>query len=374
MSTANDMPLQAAEGQSAVGGAFDVISRARRALRAGSDVSAKTAVDYGKKVKLVLDQFAAAKRQGGQASLELILARYAPRARSFRAMRSALVWHFKQQAKKLLEEQDVYQRMKLRDDAWLTVVGKLDQMLKLTGVLEGFNAGDLLTLTGQQKKAGLSKRNTLVKLPADWKQRMIERAARSPTYYLPTLLIAATGCRPEELSDGLDLSVDGGQVVVRWNGAKVSKNSGQPWRQFKLKADVLPEKVLQQVETVGVLKVLIASTDAFRAHLTRHSKELFPNKPLVTGYSFRHSLAEDLREAGWEAEEIAAVLGQSVAETQAMYGRRKRTGSRAPQAVTIERTSVETARPVRPLDRSGLEMVLAEKLPKAARARKSRSP
>lgn len=288
-------------------------------------------------------------------------------------MRSALVWHFKQRAKKLLEEQDAYQRTKLRDDAWLIVVGRLDQTLKLISVLEGFNAGDLLTLTGEQKKASLSKRNALMKLPPDWKQRMLVRAARSPTYYLPTLLIAATGCRPEELSDGLDLHVDGGQVVVRWNGAKVSKNSGQPWRQFKLTPDVLPEEVLQQVEAAGVLKVSIASTDAFRAHLTRHSKELFPNKPFVTGYSFRHSLAEDLREAGWEAEEVAAVLGQSVAETQAMYGRRRRTGSRAPQAVTIERTSVETARPVRPLDRSGLDLVLKAKSSEAAHDRTPRS-
>lgn len=373
MNAANDVPLQAAGGQSAVGEAFDVVSRARHALRAGSDVSANTAIDYGKKAELVLNEFADAKLQGRTASIELILARYAPRAKSFRAMRSALVWHFKGRAKKLLEEQDTYQRMNLRDDAWLTVVRQLHHTLKLISVLESFNAGDLLALTGEQKKPSLSKRNTLVKLPADWKQRMLERAARSPTYHLPTLLIAATGCRPEELSDGLDLSVDGGQVVVRWNGAKVSKNSGQPWRQFKLKPNVLPEKVLQQVEASGVLKVLIASTDAFRAHLTRHSKELFPNRPLVTGYSFRHSLAEDLRDAGWEAEEIAAVLGQSVAETQAMYGRRRRTGSRAPQTVTIERTSVETARPVRPLDRSRLDLVLKAKSSEAARDRAPRS-
>lgn len=373
MSTANDMPLQTAGGQSAVGRAFDVISRARHALRAGSDVSAKTAVDYGKKVKLVLDQFAAAKRQGSKASLELILARYAPSAPSFRAMRSALVWHFRKQAEKLLKEQDAYQRMKPRPDTWLPLVSELDQTLKLIGVLEGYEAGDLLALTGERKKSSRSKRKDLVKLPSDWKRRMLTRAERSPTYYLPTLLIAATGCRPEELVDGLELRVDGGQVVVRWDGAKVSKTSGQPWRQFKLKPDVLPEKVLKQVEAAGMLKVSIASTGAFRAHLTRHSKELFPKKPFVTGYSFRHSLAEDLREAGWEAEEIAAVLGQSVAETQAMYGRRRRTESRAPQAVTIERNSVETARPVRPLDRSGLDLVLKAKSSEAARDRSQRS-
>jgi len=169
----------------------------------------------------------------------------------------------------------------------------------------------------------------------------------------------------------VDLHFDGSGVVVKLLGAKVSENSGQEWRKFKLQPGVLPTELVEQIKAEGTLTVSIESTDAFRTHLTRLSAELFPGKPAITGYSFRHSLAENLREAGWEAEELAAVLGQSVSETQAYYGRRRRTGTRAPEAVGIDKGSVETARPVRPLDRSGLTAVMKEKQANASHPRKA---
>ncbi|WP_339092503.1 hypothetical protein [Variovorax paradoxus] len=208
-------------------------------------------------------------------------------------------------------------------------------------------------------------------MPRDWKERMLRRGVQSLRYGLPTLVIAVTGCRPEELVKGVDLQFDGNGIVAKILGAKVSEHSGQEWRKFKLQPGVLPTELVEQIKAVGTLAVSIESTDAFRTHLTRLSAELFPGKPAVTGYSFRHSLAENLREAGWEAEALAAVLGQAVSETQAYYGRRRRAGSRAPEAAGIDKNSVETARPVRPLDRSGLAAVVKEKQAKASHPRKA---
>ena len=356
MTAAKDLPPSPAERQETVGKAFVVVTRARKALPSGDGVSEKTARNYRAKADRILLEL-----QGTDMTVQQILARYAPVSRSFYAMRAALVWHCKQECQRLLSDQDVLQRREGRSAEWLKVVGMLEHSLKITQMVENVRAEDMLEITGEQKKAKHSKRKDLPRMPRDWKERMLQRGARSPRYGLPTLVIAATGCRPEELVKGVDLRFDGSCVVVKLHGAKVSEHSGQEWRQFKLQPGVLPIGLVEQIKAAGNLTVSIKSTDAFRTHLTRLSAELFPGKPAVTGYSFRHSLAEDLREAGWDAEELAAVLGQTVSETQAQYGRKRRAGSRTPEVAGIDRKSIETARPVRPLDRSGLDQVKAKK-------------
>ena len=346
---AKDLPLPHADKQEAVRKAFEVITRAREALPSDDGVSDKTAANYKAKADRMLRELDQCK----ETTVRQILERYAPVSRSFHAMRAAFVWHLKQEAKNLLSVQDGLQRREKQSTEWLNAVDHLERCLVLIDRVKANHAGDLLALTGEHKKAKHSKRKDLPKLPKNWKQLMLQRNARSPRYRLPTIVIAATGCRPEELAMGVELRLDSGFIVVKLRGAKVSKNSGQEWRQFKLLVDVMPPDVLQQIESKRTLTVSIASTDAFRAHLTRLSVELFPGKPAITGYSFRHSIAEDLRASGWAAEEIAAFLGQAVSETQSYYGRRRRKGKHAPEAINIERGSVETARPVRKLDRSG---------------------
>lgn len=366
MTAAKDLPLSHAERQETVGKAFVVVARARKALPSGDDVSEKTARNYRAKANLILREL-----QGTDVTVQQILGRYAPVSRSFYAMRAALVWHCKQECHSLLSDQDVLQRREGRSLEWLKVVGMLEHSLKIIQMVEGIRAEDMLAITGEQKKATHSKRKDLPKMPRDWKARVLRRGAQSPLYGVPTLVIAATGCRPEELVTGVDLRFDGSGVIVKILGAKVSGHSGQEWREFKLQPGVLTTELVERIKAAQTLTVSIESTDAFRTHLTRLSEELFPGKPAITGYSFRHSLAEDLREAGWEAEELAAVLGQAVSETQAYYGRRRRSGTRAPEAAGIDKGSVKTARPVRPLDRSGLAAVMKEKQVKASHPKKA---
>lgn len=366
MTAAKDLPLSPAERQETVGKAFVVVARARKALPSGDNVSEKTARNYRAKADLILREL-----QGSDITVQQILARYAPVSRSFYAMRAALVWHCKQECRSLLSDQDALQHREGRSVEWLKVVGMLELSLKIIQMVENVRSEDMLEITGEQKKSKHSKRKDLPKMPKDWKERMLRRGAQSPRYGLPTLVIAVTGCRPEELVKGVDLQFDGNGIVAKILGAKVSEHSGQEWRKFKLQPGVMPTELVEQIKAAGTLTVSIKSTDAFRTHLTRLSAELFPGKPAVTGYSFRHSLAENLREAGWEAEELAAVLGQAVSETQAYYGRRRRAGSRAPEAAGIDKGSVETARPVRPLDRSGLTAVMKDKQANASHPRKA---
>lgn len=360
MSTANDMPLQTAEEQSAVGRAFDVISRARHALRAGSDVSANTAADYSKKAKLVLHEFATARERGEKASLNRILARYAPRPPSFRAMRAALIWHFKQHAKNLLKEQDDLQRIKPRPNSWILTTGKLDQVLKMIDVLERLDCDELLALTGEQPRAKQSKKKALAKMPRDWKKQIVDRGMSSPLYKMPLALTAAMGCRPAELLKGITLRIDGESIVGRCLGAKVTANSGQPWREMTFAEGVLPVETRGEIERAGgELVVRISKTANFKAHLTRLSKSLWPDKPTMTAYAFRHFFTETLREAGWDSAEIGGALGHVVANTQAHYGRKTRSGTRIPPASPTVLKGIRTALPVRAQDLSGLAPLTA---------------
>lgn len=355
MTGAKGEPLKIADRQAAVGLAFDTVARARHALRAVTDVSTATAIDYSKKTKLVLDEFAAAKGRGEKASLNRILARYAPRPPSFRAMRAALVWHFKQRAKRLLKEQDDLQRIKPRPDSWLSTIGKLDQMLKMIEVLERLECDELLALTGELPRAKQSKKKDLAKMPRDWKKQIVDRGMSSPLYKMPLALTAAMGCRPAELLKGITLRIDGESIVGRCLGAKVTASSGQPWREMTFAEGALPVETRAEIERAGgELLVRISKTANFKAHLTRLSKSLWPDKPAVTAYVFRHFFTETLREAGWDSAEIGGALGHVVANTQAHYGRKTRSGTRNLPASPTVLKGIKTALPVRPLDLSSL--------------------
>ena len=80
-----------------------------------------------------------------------------------------------------------------------------------------------------------------------------------------------------------------------------------------------------------------------------------------------------MREDGWETQNIAAVIGESAAETARLYGTRVRTRSKSPKVVAIDARSIETARPVRAVDSSKLSGVMNrhEKLRREAIPKKS---
>ena len=117
MTAAKDLPPSPAERQEAVGKAFVVVTRARKALPSGDGVSEKTARNYRAKADRILLEL-----QGTDMTVQQILARYAPVSRSFYAMRAALVWHCKQECQRLLSDQDVLQRREGRSAEWLKVV------------------------------------------------------------------------------------------------------------------------------------------------------------------------------------------------------------------------------------------------------------
>ena len=94
------------------------------------------------------------------------------------------------------------------------------------------------------------------------------------------------------------------------------------------------------------------STDALRQAVYSYSRELWPGSIPISPYHFRHNMAETLRENGWPAHEIAAVLGERSAATVSHYGRKirpNRAGRREVPEVVISRGGVRTAIKVPPL-------------------------
>ena len=92
-------------------------------------------------------------------------------------------------------------------------------------------------------------------------------------------------------------------------------------------------------------------------------------KVTLSAYLFRHQLATDLRENNWTSEEIAAVLGESVAETTRHYGIRQRGAKKQKSNVSVIRGAVKTARPVRSAAKDGLQQVLQKKARAASKKR-----
>lgn len=205
---------------------------------------------------------------------------------------------------------------------------------------------------GKRSRKVKSKRGELKSLPENWKEQVIQAALKSPTYRLVVYVLATIGCRPVELRHGVEISLGAAhaEILVR-KGAKVSEISGQPWRMFKVPVASLPDDVREYLQDGGERVVLsVFSTDALRAFLRELSARLGFRK-VVTPYSFRHAVAEDLRSQGVAAHEIAAALGQVAAQTSSMYGRKVRHhgGGRRPRKLAWTAADVVTPRPVKPL-------------------------
>lgn len=215
-----------------------------------------------------------------------------------------------------------------------------------------------LAVAGTTKLAPRSKSAMLKLLPQDWRERISLEASRSELYGLPCALLDICGLRPVELEKGVEVEVSGDRVRLRILGGKVREHAGQPWRELELRLDALPAWVRARLPSAGS-RLVSADPDNMRAWLADVSERLFPrHQPprrsdvLISAYVYRHALVTDMRDDGWTAEEIAAVIGESSAATVAWYGL-KNVGGRAgmpkrPRAIAVDRAFVLTAREVKP--------------------------
>ena len=354
--------------------AFEIVKRARnllvhdakrRAERKDTPPGPSTKDTYQQKCKIV-DAKIAALQDPGDTPLKAVLSEYAP-TKSFGVMHAALKSRAIARVRSQIRVLAAMQRGPLRDAAWHRGLHELDLMVSELQLVLDLDRAECLEPTQRKVVRSKSKKYTLRKLKRGWRDAFLTANEHSRTYKRAGVLMRFCGFRPEELEKGVEAELVGDQVRVQIAGGKVRQTAGQPWRRFSLYADRLPAWFVAELKSGK--KTFTADPDNMRTHLTRISARLYPRRHkdgkediILSAYVFRHALATDLRNEGWTAEEIAAVLGESSAKTANWYGLRPRRGSRSSEPSAIVKGSTETCRPVREPDRTWLNKdVLADR-------------
>lgn len=303
-----------------------------------------------------------------------VLVHYAPNKRTFYSYRAALTWRAVQELQSRLNARKALElnRGKL---AVLDLVPSIQAAMQELRCIRQLTHKECMQHSHAAAKKSRSKKDDLQYLDDQWRDRFMQHIQSSPTYKHASVLLRHCGMRPEELDKGVQVKLKKNKVVVGIEGAKVRETAGQPWRLLILDAQQLPAWFIHDLSAHKIMKVQVKK-DNFRKYLNGLTERVLQGavrknktKVSLSAYLFRHQLATDLRENGWASEKIAAVLGESVAETTRHYGMRRR-GSKSPKSnVSIIRGSVQTARPVRSADKNGLQRVLQKKTKTVAKKR-----
>ncbi len=341
----------------------------QRRKRQDTPAGAKAVADYAKKCAQIdreLDDL----EPGGPNPLMQVMCRHAGAKQSFSAIKTALKWRALNMLRELLTIQDGLQRTGNAPNAWRHAVAQLRLASQGLEQIAMLNRDEFLEMSGAKRRVSRSKRVMLPRLPGGWQDRFLSINEASNTYRCAGVLLRHCGMRPVELAMGVKLEISSTGLSVSIEGGKVRATAGQPLRCFTVNLNMLPIWFVDEIRVAGNVKVLVHE-DALRTHLYRLSNDVFygnarkvPNKAnrlKLSAYVFRHALVTELRVAGWEEHEIAAVLGETAAETARYYGNRAGGGSLSPSTPAIVRSSVQTSRSVRPVDVSGLKTLMESK-------------
>ena len=326
-----------------------ILQEATDAVTSMAPVIASTRADYRRKAALLINRY---RDETGSPENRwaLTFSAYAPTSSSFYAMRAAMAWCLQMRLKEVMSsgstESKWEQGMGIASDCQhlQTSIHMLHQQLQ---IVQGIRRADLLEQFRLVAKRKTSKRTDLANLPDGWRRRLIEDAGGSRRYALAVEVLALTGCRPEELRKGVTLVRNGALVEIFISGAKVRSRCGQAWREVSVPLSALSRELQRALRKDGSkVRAAIGSTGGLRDHLRRKSRSAWPLGCVVTPYHFRHALAEDLRQDGWESHEIAEVLGQRSAKTTRHYGRKLRRCRGGPSRTALVRGRVTVTKSV----------------------------
>lgn len=313
---------------------FEVVRAARAALKARREDLAKQVEGRGGKAfappaPTTLAQYERDARRLLATGDPWAAAAATTKRSTWLARKSALLSVAGREVEQLLQSQDRLQR--IADKSPEVMSQWADQIARLRAwsrVLTTRPTTDPLPKVErrQSKRAGLSK------LPEDWREQL---AKRLPTWRMPYLVAACTGARPSEIGKGIEVRIEGDDLVATIKGAKGGPYSGQKYRELRWSIVAgMPELVRQLAKEVhqagGRLVVDYAGRDnpdpakAFSGAMRQAGKRAFPGHKLtLTPYSLRHATASDLKASGLSDAQQSAALGHQVAETKGTYGHHK---------------------------------------------------
>ena len=327
------------------------------------DPSSKTLAIYEQKLRLI-DTRERLNFDTGAPKILQLLAPTAHSKQSFKIYRSALKHRAVAMVKECLSKTRSLRLRAGHKNEWQLTALQLSNWLSDLEAIDQMTVEAALDYSGASPKPAKSRRDDLLKLPTNWRQRFLNVNEGSPTYRFAGVLLVSTGLRPEELEHGVRVRYEpkGNIVCARIHGAKLRGNAGQPWRTLRIDAKRLPDWFVQSLMGRGTC-IVRARANAMRTHLNRLTDRVFEtidaaSRPALSAYLFRHAVVTDMQEAGWDTSEIAGAIGEICASTVAWYGLRRRRGVKPGPPPAIVRGAVRTARPVRPIDLTSMQSLI----------------
>lgn len=209
---------------------------------------------------------------------------------------------------------------------------------------------------------GQSKRR-ISALPFDWQGKLLAHAAQKNLdtknqALAPLCVLAATGCRPSELAQGVrvrktdkgwQFEIKGSKVGETGGSANATQKRGIPLRVITVELDAgsvwqtqLNRLYKADCAASKPFEISISSGDAIATKMRRLVDEVWPNlKNRPSPYSFRHTVAADMRRQGAEVVEVAKVLGHASCSSQSKYGWTRRGGGKG----GLKRSAVASVAP-----------------------------
>lgn len=187
-------------------------------------------------------------------------------------------------------------------------------------------------LTGvsfSKTKSKSSKRMGLIRLSDGWRDAVVNVARAAGSKYTAQIAaMALTGCRPEELTSGVLITLDAaGQLIATIKNAKsrVGKKDGNRTLTFRPDSSSSAALLARSASDEGGELIVslppgVNSKKALRSALVRFGEKAGIKNYGVTGYSFRHQMMSDAKANGLTDDEIAKIAGHSSELTQSAYG------------------------------------------------------
>lgn len=342
-----------------------ILAACAKAVQVAESKREATRRDYQAKFNRLTKTLGEPGRRANVDGWLLTLAPHHGATNSFKANRAALSYGLRQRIRELLTLQEELYTKSGHTPDWLEVVARLKVHLRILDAVKAAPHGaEFWKVHGGTKRTGTRKGadlRKLVRMYPDWRSDFL--SAMAQTKYQDAAHVSdLVGCRPQELWNGACVRrVDGHQFSITIQGAKVGEKSGQEWRTLTFSNRVLPSCWANRLLSSGEIAVTIDSVAAYRQSERRISKRLFGDAPAVTPYTFRHAFRTQQAEEGGNEEDIGAAMGHSSAESQFSYGSPPAKGKKRVKPISRGLTAVQSARAVKPRDKSSLQSLLKKR-------------
>lgn len=140
-------------------------------------------------------------------------------------------------------------------------------------------------------------------------------------YGMILALSSLTGCRPEEIQKGIEITREDTLINICISGAKVGKDRGQDKRKITFMLD----KYRDNEQMIYILDSFRKLEKSYIYHCDKKDynalrQYLYLNHRGLSLYTFRHRVASELKKEGLSELNIAAFLGHRTTKSQENYG------------------------------------------------------